>query len=50
MSVLFSLNGWYTNWAELANENEIYALVVEGSVDIQGLVAVTPNHCSKKVC
>ncbi len=40
-------NGWYTNWAELANENEIYALVVEGSVDIQGLVAITPNYDMK---
>lgn len=24
-------NGWYTNWEALADENEIYALVVEGS-------------------
>ena len=31
------------NWASLAEENEIYALVVEGSVDIQGLVAVAPD-------
>lgn len=37
-------NGWYTNWEKLADENEIYALVVEGSVDIQGLVAVAPNN------
>lgn len=37
-------NGWYTNWDKLADENEIYALVVEGSVDIQGLVAVTKNE------
>jgi len=37
-------NGWYTNWEKLADENEIYALVVEGSVDIQGLVAVTKNE------
>ena len=36
-------NGWYTNWEALADENEIYALVVEGSVDIQGLVAVARN-------
>ncbi len=36
-------NGWYTNWADLADENEIYALVVEGSVDIQGLVAIKAN-------
>ena len=36
-------NGWYVNWASLADENEIYALVVEGTVDIQGLVAVAPD-------
>ncbi len=36
-------NGWYTNWADLADENEIYALVIEGSVDIQGLVAIKAN-------
>lgn len=36
-------NGWYTNWDKLAETNEIYALVVEGSVDIQGLVAVAKN-------
>lgn len=36
-------NGWYIDWATLVDENEIYALVIEGSVDIQGLVAVTPD-------
>lgn len=30
-------NGWYVNWASLLDDNEIYALVIEGSVDIQGL-------------
>ena len=40
-------NGWYTNWEKLADENEIYALVVEGSVDIQGLVAIAPNEDMK---
>ena len=40
-------NGWYTNWDKLADENEIYALVVEGSVDIQGLVAVAKNDDMK---
>ncbi len=33
-------NGWYVNWSELSDDNEIYALVVEGTVDIQGLVAL----------
>ena len=37
-------NGWYVNWASLLDDNEIYALVIEGSVDIQGLVAVTPDY------
>lgn len=37
-------NGWYVNWADLLEENEIYALVVEGSVDIQGLVAVSKSE------
>lgn len=27
-------NGWYTNLEKLADENEIYALVIEGTVDI----------------
>ena len=35
-------NGWYTNWNVLADENEIYALVLKGTVDIQGLVALQP--------
>ena len=37
-------NGWYVNWADLVDENEVYALVVEGSVDIQGLVALARNE------
>lgn len=36
-------NGWYVNWASLVDENEIYALVVEGSVDIQGVIAIAPD-------
>ena len=35
--------GWYTSWEKLADENEIYALVVEGTVDIQGLIALAPQ-------
>lgn len=34
-------NGWYTNWEKLADENEIYALVLEGTVNIQGLIAIS---------
>lgn len=38
-----SRNGWYANWEELSKENEIFALVVKGTVDIQGLVAIAPK-------
>ncbi len=34
---------WYVNWETLVDKNEIYALVVEGSVDIQGLVAIAKD-------
>ena len=37
-------NGWHVNWGELLKENEVYALVTKGSVDIQGLVALAPNE------
>lgn len=33
--------GWSVNWSSLADENDIYALVIKGTADIQGLVAVT---------
>lgn len=36
-------NGWYVNWEFLADNNEIYALVLKGTVDIQGLVAIQNN-------
>lgn len=36
--------GWYTCWESLAEENEIYALVIKGTVDIQGLVAIDPRR------
>ena len=37
-------NGWYVNWESLLDENEVYALVAEGSVDIQGVVAVAKDN------
>ena len=33
-------NGWYTSWTDLIPTDEVYALVIKGTVDIQGLVAV----------
>lgn len=44
-----SKTGWYTNWADLLKENEVYALVLKGTVDIQGLVALYPNQDMRAV-
>ena len=41
--------GWYVNWAEFSDETEIYGLVIKGSVDIQGLIAVTDDPKSNAV-
>lgn len=40
-------NGWYTNWEELSEVAEIYALVIKGTFSIQGLVAVHNDFNSK---
>lgn len=37
-------NQWYVNWESLFVDNDIYALVVKGTYDIQGLVAVSENN------
>ena len=36
--------GWYVNWSKFPATVEIYALVLKGTVDIQGLVAIEPHH------
>ena len=36
-------SGWYVNWGKIVEEYEVYALVLEGTVDIQGLVALRRN-------
>ena len=32
--------GWFTNWAKELEQNEVYALVIKGTMDIRGLVSV----------
>lgn len=32
--------GWYVNWSEFPSDVEIYALVIKGTVDIQGLIGI----------
>lgn len=33
-------NNWFVNWDELLDEYEVYALVIKGTSDIQGLAAM----------
>ena len=40
---------WYINWGDLLTENEVYALVIKGTTDIQGLIALKPNEDYKAV-
>ena len=35
--------GWYINWSKFDTSVEIYALVLKGTIDIQGLIAITPE-------
>lgn len=37
-------NGWYENWASLYDTHDIYALVIKGTYDVQGLVAISENN------
>lgn len=41
--------GWIVNWSELLKNNEVYALVIKGTVDIQGLVALRNDISSNAV-
>ena len=37
-------NGWYVNWIDFLKDSEVYALVIKGTVDIQGLVSITTDN------
>ncbi len=32
--------GWYVNWSKFSDDTEVYALVLKGTNDVQGLVAI----------
>ena len=41
-------NGWYVNWADLLDMGcEVYALVLKGTVDIQGMIAIERDEEAK---
>lgn len=41
--------GWYVNWSKFDKSIEIYALVLKGTEDVQGLVALHPDKSSNAV-
>ena len=41
--------GWYVNWGKFPEGTEVYALVIKGTVDIQGMVAIDYDHDAKAV-
>lgn len=49
LSKFNSRNGWYVNWSKFAPGVRIFALVIYGTMDIQGLIAVEPNPSYKAV-
>jgi len=41
--------GWYVNWSKFEDDVEVYALVLKGTVDVQGLVAVRYDDDAESV-
>ncbi len=41
--------GWYINWSKFSEGTEIYALVLKGTIDIQGLIAISYDDEAKAV-
>ena len=39
-----SKTGWYCNWSQFEEGIEVYALVLKGTFDIQGLIAIEKNE------
>ena len=44
-----SKTGWYVNWSKFVEGTEVYALVLKGTYDIQGMVALQYDNISKAV-
>lgn len=44
LSKFNSKTGWHVNWSKFEPHVEIYALVLKGTFDIQGLIALENNH------
>ena len=44
-----SRNGWYVNWGNFPAGVRVFALVLQGTFDIQGLVAIEPDDEAQAV-
>ena len=49
LSKFNSKNGWYVNWGSFPAGVRVFALVLKGTFDIQGLVAVEPDYNAEAV-
>ncbi len=49
MSKFNKRTGWYVNWSKFDNNVEIYALVLKGTVEVQGLIALENDASAKAV-
>jgi hypothetical protein len=41
--------GWYVNWGKFPKGTEVYALVLKGTKDIQGMIALQYDNVAKAV-
>ena len=41
--------GWYVNWSKFQDDVDVYALVLKGTVDVQGLIALRYDESAKAV-
>lgn len=41
--------GWYVNWSKFSSDTEIFALLLKGTNDVQGLIAVQYDYGAKAV-
>ena len=42
-------NGWNINWFKIAKDNEVYALVLKGESEFQGLIGLRPDKDARAV-
>ncbi len=49
LSKFNSRTGWYVNWSKFSEEIEIYALVLKGTMDIQGMIALENDEQSDAI-